>query len=292
MSLYPHLVELYDRDRGLTDEQRSRLLRLIMGYHATELFFRTLVRSDAHVADVGCHFGQWSVPLLDMADRVSLIDHTDARFDYLKKLTAPAGNAELVCHDLSRGTLAEGAFDVVLCMGTLYYIPAQSLDAFIGNLVKSLKPGGHLLVDRRIPTRLHVWQNFVLRAHPLVVKLYPHLRDDLSLPRVPFRTLARAAADWLLRLGDYYRRRLVQILFRGRSAGVERRFRSLLGRGPEPDAIIAHIASRLERYGLREVDAAGLIDMDQYKICRDVEGYNLRNTFVGNYFWVRVYRKT
>ena len=172
-----------------------------------------------------------------------------------------------------------------------YYIPAQSLDAFIGNLVKSLKPGGHLLVDRRIPTRLHVWQNFVLRAHPLVVKLYPHLRDDLSLPRVPFRTFAQAAGDWLLRLGDYYRRRLVQILFRGRSAGVERRFRSLLGRGPEPDAIIAYIGSRLESYGLREVDAAGLIDMDQYKICRDVEGYNLRNTFVGNYFWVRVYRE-
>lgn len=57
------------------------------------------------------------------------------------------------------------------------------------------------------------------------------------------------------------------------------------------DSNIEQIQKILKRNGLLPVPLTTFIDREVYEMCRGIEGFNLTNTFVGNYFWLGLYQK-
>ena len=164
MTNFEHLLELdqnsmsyFSNMPGVRSELKSelslRLKRLICGYHATQRFFNPLVTPNSCVADVGCYYGQWSYPLLDLAKEVYFIDYLIKgdkwikrnTFDYLSKLLSETkeGNATYINHNFAQRRLPSKKFDVIICLDMLYVIQRRwGLDTFFLNLVDALNDGG------------------------------------------------------------------------------------------------------------------------------------------------------
>jgi SAM-dependent methyltransferase len=78
--------------------------------------------------------------LVGLEGRVVAVD-LDTRF--LKEIEAP--NVEARCQDITAGGLPEGEFDLVHTRAVLMHLPER--DRVLGDLVRSLRPGGWVLFE-------------------------------------------------------------------------------------------------------------------------------------------------
>ncbi len=289
MNNYLHILELQKKKLDFGQEYNRRLNRLICGYHATQSFFRNLVKSDDNVADIGCYYGQWTYPLLSMAKEVSFIDCFDNKFPYLQKLLPPqTRNASLIKHDFAVGELgqANDKFDLIICLGTLEYVDPSNLERYCQNMLASLKAGGYLLVDMREFDKFWAYRRFILTLDKTLLVLYPARPRSMQLPIPSFFGRARILLAYLK---EALRDTLVYFLKEYLSEKMLQRFKTLLKK--RKGIGVVGLKQILKKQGLVETTLDDMVDMETYEMCRNLEGYNLTNTFVGNYFWLALYKK-
>ncbi|MDY7109712.1 MAG: class I SAM-dependent methyltransferase [Planctomycetota bacterium] len=111
------------------------------------------------VLDAGCGFGQWSLALAQLNDRVASVDANAARIRLLDDILqrTATGNVEARAGRLEQLPYADGSFDAAFCYIALFYCDWR---AALGELVRVLRPGGRLYVTGNgIGWYLHLWFN-------------------------------------------------------------------------------------------------------------------------------------
>lgn len=292
--LLNHLTVLLEREgHALAPAFRERLTRLVVGYYGTQRFFARLVEPHHRVADVGCGFGQWSVPLLERALHVDFIDTQPSVMEYLTRVLPAQAPATLRRHDCARVPLPDSLprYDVVLCMGTLFYIHRSVIRAFCTRLVDALAPGGYLFVDTPDPLKRVVYEEFVLGVPAFVRGLYRREMRIVGVHRPPIGGMVRASCGYAVQRA---RGTVVDSLRRvGATALEDRLVRMFRLRSPDRigDVTIGEFERLFASLGLECCPHDAVLDPALYLALRDLEGFNLRSTFVGNYYWRALYRK-
>ena len=254
-------------------EEKRRLTNLIMGYSATQFFFRKIVNKKLKIADVGCYYGQWSYPLTSLSKEVSFIDITKNKFDYLKKITNKIDNSNFIIHDFSKKKLNK-KFDLIICMVTIDYINENNLENFLINLLHSLDNNGYLLIDIRDIEKLSLFYRFILKSNFFLHTNQSDVEDsfnrNISLKPKMF-SFMYTIYFFIKYYIKYYIKKILSINTRRNKLDV--------------------INKVLKNHNLNKINISEYITSEEYEICRDIEGYNLRNTFIKNYFSVFLYRK-
>jgi SAM-dependent methyltransferase len=168
------------------------------------------------VLDAGCGMGRNSYwPLVWGAKSLVAFDNDERSLTAAKRTLADFPNATIERHDISE--LAwESRFDLVLCIGVLHHLrrPHRALE----NLVRSLRPGGRLIVwvysyegsewiVRYVnPIRIHVTSRMPL---PLVHAL----AYVLALPLFGVVKIGFAPTQYLRQLAGFSLRHVANIVF-------------------------------------------------------------------------------
>jgi 2-polyprenyl-6-hydroxyphenyl methylase / 3-demethylubiquinone-9 3-methyltransferase len=100
----------------------------------------------ARALDAGCGLGVCSVALSTMSERVVGVDHSLGSLRAAVKLAAEVNsqNVAFIEGSLMDIPCDDETFDVILCWGVLMYVP--SVERVFGELVRTLRPGGTLVV--------------------------------------------------------------------------------------------------------------------------------------------------
>ncbi len=152
-----------------------------------------LMGSRGRLLEVGCGPGVMLPDLLAMGFDVRAIDVSREMIRRAEQRLGAhplAGRCHLAVGDVERLEFGEGAFDVVLAMGVLEYLPAP--DAALREMVRVLKPGGRLVLS--VPNRAatyHVASSAYLAARRLVG--WPRRTEFAAKPCLPW-TLDRQLA--------------------------------------------------------------------------------------------------
>jgi len=99
-----------------------------------------------HVLDAGCGFGQWSLALASLNDRVDACDVSHLRVDFLSDMARQLDvtNVVIKISGIDIMPYPDNCFDLVYCYGVIFLTPwRQSLH----ELSRVLKPGGKLYVN-------------------------------------------------------------------------------------------------------------------------------------------------
>jgi 2-polyprenyl-6-hydroxyphenyl methylase / 3-demethylubiquinone-9 3-methyltransferase len=159
-------------------------------------------RRYARALDAGCGLGVCSVALSTMSERVVGVDHSLGSLRAAVTLAAEGNrrNIAFVEGSLMDIPCADETFDVILCWGVLMYVP--SVERVFGELVRTLRPGGTLVVAvhrktpltplhdgiRQLCLRIPAWaKGPVIKAAAVPIKVAAAAlgkraaRDDLSL---------------------------------------------------------------------------------------------------------------
>jgi SAM-dependent methyltransferase len=91
---------------------------------------------------IGDGSGFDSLYLAKCGHQVTYSERQREAVSFARKLFTAAGVAVNLCED--EGQLAEGAFDVVMCLDVMEHVPAPV--EFVGWMTKRLRPGGRLIV--------------------------------------------------------------------------------------------------------------------------------------------------
>jgi 2-polyprenyl-3-methyl-5-hydroxy-6-metoxy-1,4-benzoquinol methylase len=111
-----------------------------------------LMGSRGRLLEVGCGPGIMLPDLLAMGYEVHAIDVSAEMIRRAEQYMSGqplARRCRLAVGDVERLEFGEGAFDVVLAMGVLEYLPAY--DGALREMVRVLRPGGHLVLT--VPNR-------------------------------------------------------------------------------------------------------------------------------------------
>ena len=99
-----------------------------------------------HTLDAGCGYGQWSLALASLNDKVSACDISNVRIDFLGELTHQLNveNLNLSVSGIDEMPYADNTFDAIFCYGVIFLTPwRKSLAEFF----RVLKPGGTIYVN-------------------------------------------------------------------------------------------------------------------------------------------------
>lgn len=111
------------------------------------------------VLDAGCGFGQWTLALARVNDRVEAVDASPDRLGVLERMAAAAGLGNI---RTQRGRIEslpfeDEAFDAVFCYGVIFCADWKSALAEFGRV---LGPAGRLYVTGcGLGWYLHLWKN-------------------------------------------------------------------------------------------------------------------------------------
>jgi ubiquinone/menaquinone biosynthesis C-methylase UbiE len=197
-AMLPHYVHERASDFRFLTQQR-RVLAMLAG-------------RGGRVLDVGCGPGLMTPALVARGWDVCGLDLLQPSVSCAREDAERAGwgrRAQYVAGDADALPFARGAFDAVIAMGVLEYLPDAA--RFVGEMRRVLRPGGLLVVA--VPSSVapyHLSQVFLHRfvapayrgARRLVKGATPHA----SLPEHPRRPLAPRGLDRLLASAGFRRR--------------------------------------------------------------------------------------
>lgn len=117
----------------------------------------------ARVVDFGAGTGRLSIPLRDAGYTVESVEPSQPMCDILAANAGHRfGNGLTIRCSTAAGYQGDGGADLDLCVFTVlvYLTDEEALTETVGAVAKSLKPGGHLLID--IPTQ-HLFRGYDFR---------------------------------------------------------------------------------------------------------------------------------
>jgi 2-polyprenyl-3-methyl-5-hydroxy-6-metoxy-1,4-benzoquinol methylase len=115
-----------------------------------------------HVLEAGCGAGRFTEVLLQQGAYVTSIDMSEA-VEANAHNFPPSGRHRIAQADITRLPFADGAFDVVFCLGVVQHTPSP--EATIAALYRKTKPGGSLLLDHYTYSKALLSLTYVLRLY-------------------------------------------------------------------------------------------------------------------------------
>lgn len=251
---YEHLLKL-NKQNELKDEFALRFKRLLGGYHIIQLMFEKIVKPAYQIADVGAYYADLSYPLLEKCKEVTFIDYQDDKFPYIKSIIPPGNAPQFIKHDLAEQALesTKEKFDVILCMEVMHYIPSAKSETFLKNMLATLKVGGYLVIDLREPSKTYSFYQYVLAKPTCLLVLLEPLRKWMRIIK-----------------------RFVKKMIKGSHAVLpyEQKIEELC-----------------QKFNLKKLPVEKYIDLELYTLLRNMQGYNITNTHVGNYLNLMLFQK-
>lgn len=103
-------------------------------------------RSFATFAELGCGDGSIGLSLLERSRKLTLVDVSPNMIELARARVPGALRANVEFHVDDAGFFGEGRlYDLVLCIGVLAHV--ESVDAFVANLCRLVRPGGMAVVQ-------------------------------------------------------------------------------------------------------------------------------------------------
>lgn len=103
----------------------------------------SMLNASSFVLDAGCGSGRWTGFIADRVQHVDAIDPSHAVFA-ASRLLADKKNVRISQASIDHLPFHDNTFDFILCLGVLHHIP--DTEKALRDLVKKLKPGGHVLL--------------------------------------------------------------------------------------------------------------------------------------------------
>lgn len=149
----PQGVQAYFDRYGTREWERlERTLQGRIRYAIHRRFLDEFVPDGARVLDVGCGPGRFALDLARRGAHLTLVDISQTQLDLAHQNLAEAGLLEQVeascrldmvdLHDLG-----DTSFDAVVCYGGGLSYTCERYETAFAELVRVLRPGGHLLVS-------------------------------------------------------------------------------------------------------------------------------------------------
>jgi hypothetical protein len=130
----------------------------------------------------------------------------------------------------------------------------------------------------------------IFTINPMLSFLFPDIATELKIPK---KTASAKCKDLLRYIISRVKRRLVsfakkalnenQLLYLKKRILGKAEYNELQKPGK--------LEELMESLGMKRLDAEKIFDKDVYEMIRNLEGYNLTNTFVGNYLEFSIYQK-
>jgi ubiquinone/menaquinone biosynthesis C-methylase UbiE len=165
------------------------------------------VREGQRVLDVGCGFG---ATLADLNARLNGVDLVGVNIDDRQLQRAreqvrprPGNRISFVTADACRLPFADGGFDVVLAVESVFHFPGR--DRFLAEARRVLRPRGRMSLCDFVPRFVIpvLWDYLERRTRPQVLRLYGP--SDMRCTVAQYRRLARRAGLRLTRRIDLTR---------------------------------------------------------------------------------------
>jgi ubiquinone/menaquinone biosynthesis C-methylase UbiE len=131
-----------------------------------------------HVIDLGCGTGRWLRYAAELgAASLVGVDASPAMLSVAQQQCS--AQVELMCADVLSLLLESGSADVLIASFLLSYLP--SLDAFVAQAARLLRPGGRLLVSDLHPqARANGWRSgFSVEGRSYSIQTYTYSLDSL-----------------------------------------------------------------------------------------------------------------
>ncbi len=159
---------------GIEPSNRRFRLRLARYAYLAEALAKFLPDGDSRVLDAGCGKGRVGLYWRNMgppAKRPSFIgaDVSPSRIG----MAQDRGYAEIVqCDLLNRWPFEDESFDAVVCEQILEHFSDENVGFLLGEIHRTLKPGGFALIGTPVFSRLALWLSPVwMRINPILQRM-------------------------------------------------------------------------------------------------------------------------
>jgi SAM-dependent methyltransferase len=124
-------------------------------------FIRFSGETDDPVLEIGCAFGNVTIPALEAGGRVTACDLEQQHLDILTENTPLAVRDNLTCvqGQLPYLNMPEGEFAAILCSRVLHFLDGSAIDASVRKMRRWLQPGGKLYLI--IDTPYGIWRRLI-----------------------------------------------------------------------------------------------------------------------------------
>lgn len=102
--------------------------------------------------DFGCGVGRLTQPLADHFARVTGLDISEAMIRRARELNRHGAQCEFIVHGTSTLPFDDESFDLIYTRIVLQHIPSALISAYVREFVRSLRPGG--LIVMQIPSHI------------------------------------------------------------------------------------------------------------------------------------------
>jgi len=113
------------------------------------------------VLEIGCAFGNVTIPALEAGGLVTACDLDEQHLDILTGKTPPELRDRLTCvqGQLPYVEFQASSFDAILCSRVLHFLDGSAVDASVRKMHSWLKPGGRLYLI--IDTPYGIWRKLI-----------------------------------------------------------------------------------------------------------------------------------
>lgn len=117
--------------------------------------------TDDPVLEIGCAFGNATIPALEAGGRITACDLEQQHLDILLDKTPPRLRENLTClqGQLPYLELPDAAFGAILSSRVLHFLDGSAIDASVRKMYSWLKPGGRLYLV--IDTPYGIWRKLI-----------------------------------------------------------------------------------------------------------------------------------
>ncbi|MFW2403725.1 MAG: class I SAM-dependent methyltransferase [Gammaproteobacteria bacterium] len=116
---------------------------------------------DDPVLEIGCAFGNVTIPALEAGGQVTACDLEQQHLDILADKTPPELSSRLQCvqGQLPYVDFPQAQFGAVLCSRVLHFLDGSAIDASVRKMYSWVKPGGRLYLI--IDTPYGIWRKLI-----------------------------------------------------------------------------------------------------------------------------------